>query len=186
MGNHQMGEQTNDIAQELALLHTLRGADFARQVERIARRNEFYPLEGEHGIYVCGGEHGSDYANLLIAARKAVAQGYKVFILPNPKGIRTADFIFERKGTFKMYDLKTIQGKSSVINRLLDSVGQCNRILLNIATDYNTRSLAFEIKRYFETNAEALEVLILKGGKNISIDRYLTCPTTFFRIFKKH
>lgn len=181
-----MGEQTNDIAKELALLHTLTGANYSRQVERIAHRNEFRPLENETGIYACGGETGNDFDNLLNAARKAVTHGYKVYILPNPKGFRTADFIFERKGTYKMYDLKTIQGKSSAINRLQETVGQCNRILLNMTTDYNTRSLAFEIKHYFETNAEVLEVLVLKGGKSISIDRFLACSTTFFRIFKKN
>ena len=37
----------------------------------------------------------------------------------NPKGIRTADFIFERKGVYKMFDLKTITGRSSVDNRLI-------------------------------------------------------------------
>lgn len=181
-----MGERTSDIAQALALLHSLTGAEYSLQVERIALRSEFRPLENETGIYACGGETSSDFDNLLNAARKAVAHGYKVYILPNPKGIRTADFIFERKGTYKMYDLKTIQGKSSAINRLLESVGQCNRVLLNMTTDYNTRSLAFEIKRYFETNTEALEVLVLKGGKSISINRYLVCSTTFFRIFKKN
>lgn len=183
---HTMGEQTNDIAQELALLHSLRGAEYSRQVEHIASRNEFRPLKDEKNIYTCGGETESDYDNLINAARKAVVHGYRVFILPNPKNSRTADFIFESKGTYKMYDLKTIHGKSSAINRLLESVGQCNRVLLHITTEYNTRSLAFEIKRYFDTNTEALEVLILKGGKRISIDRYLACSTTFFRIFKKN
>lgn len=181
-----MEERANDIAQELALLHVLTGAEYSRQIERIAQRNEFRPLENETGIHVCGGEKGSDFGNLLNAARKAVAHSYKVYILPNPKGFRTADFIFERRGTYRVYDLKTIQGKSSAINRLQESVGQCNRILLNMTTDYNTRLLAFEIKRYFETNADALEVLVFKGGKIISIDRYLACSTTFFRIFKKN
>ena len=39
-----------------------------------------------------------DGSVLMAAARKAVEHGYRVYILPNPKGIRTADFIFERKG----------------------------------------------------------------------------------------
>ena len=180
-----MGEQANDIAQELALLHTLRGADFARQVERIARRNEFYPLEGEHGIYVCGGEHGSDYANLLIAARKAVAQGYKVFILPNPKGIRTADFIFERKGTFRIYDLKTISGKASVDNRLKESIGQTNRVILNIMTDYKAGKLARSIMRYFEKNGDGFEVVVFRGSKKISITRQTVADRNFVVTFSK-
>ena len=64
-GNEQqsMGEHSNDITQELALLDTLSGVDYARQVERIAMRNEFYPLQGENGIYACGGERDKDFSN---------------------------------------------------------------------------------------------------------------------------
>ena len=132
----------NNITDELAKLHELTGAEFSRQVERIALRNEFRPLEGETDIYITGGETDDDFENQLNAARKAVMHGYRVFILPNPKGIRTADFIFERKGTYKMYDLKTISGKASAKNRLLESIGQTNHVLLNMSTDYNARSLA--------------------------------------------
>jgi len=76
----------NNITDELAKLHELTGAEFSRQVERIALRNEFRPLEGETGIYITGGETDDDFENQLIAARKAVTHGYRVFILPNPKG----------------------------------------------------------------------------------------------------
>lgn len=41
-----------------------------------------------------------------------------------------------------MYDLKTVHGKSSVDTQLLDSIGQANRILLNMTSDYNPRTLA--------------------------------------------
>ena len=46
-----MEAQTNDIAQELALLHILSGANFSRQVEKIACRAEFRAVEGEHDIF---------------------------------------------------------------------------------------------------------------------------------------
>lgn len=85
-------------------------------------------MKTDPSIYTIGGDRGEDYDNLLNAARKAVEHGYRVFILPNPKGFRTADFVFERKGVYKMFDLKTIQGKASVMNRLLESVGQTNHI----------------------------------------------------------
>ena len=147
----------NNITDELAKLHELTGAEFSRQVERIALRNEFRPLEGETGIYITGGETDDDFENQLIAARKAVMHGYRVFILPNPKGIRTADFIFERKGTYRMYDLKTISGKASVINRLKESIGQCDHLLLNITTDYSPRRLAKELKTYFSLNPKLQE-----------------------------
>lgn len=86
----------NDIALELAKLHILEGADFVRQLKLIVTYKVF--LFVEDGIYSAIGEGCDDYQALLNAARKAVMHGYNVYILPNPKDIRTADFIFERKG----------------------------------------------------------------------------------------
>ena len=117
------------------------------------------------------------------AARKAVEHGYRVFILPNPKDIRTADFIFERKGVYKMFDLKTISGKSSVDNRLSESIGQTNRVLLHMTTDYNPGTLARSIRRYFELNPLAREVLVYKVKKQISVTRKSLEDDNFFRTF---
>jgi hypothetical protein len=181
-----MGEHTNDITQELALLHTLSGANFSRQVEKIAHRGEFHLIDGETDIYSVGGEQSDDHQNLLVAARKAVEFGYRVYMLPNPRTIRTADFIFEKKGTYRLYDLKTVFGKSSVGQNLIDSIGQCNRILLNMTTEYSTRSLAYDLKRYFETNSKAIEVLIFRGRKRISVSRFMASNPAFFRMFKKN
>ena len=108
---------TRDLDTLLDDLHTLHGSAFVTQLKYIASHRAFTPINGETGIYSVGGEQDADFENLLNAARKAVEHGYRVFILPNPKGIRTADFIFERKGVFKMFDLKTIMGKSSAVNR---------------------------------------------------------------------
>ena len=175
----------DDIAKELAKLHVLTGADFSRQVERIAKMNVFRPLDGESNIFIAGGEQNDDFENLINAARKAVEHGYRVFILPNPKGIRTADFILERRGLYKMYDLKTIRGKSSVVNRLRDSIGQSNRVILNMAIDYNARLLASDIKVYFEENYSANEVMIFKGNKLLLVNRGLVRNPMFNRIFRK-
>ena len=175
----------NDIAAELAKLHDLTGAEYARQVERIALCGEFHPLEGETDIFVVGGENADDYDNLISAARRAVEHGYKVFILPNPKGVRTADFIFSIKNIYIVYDLKTIQGKASAGTRLLESIGQSNRVLLYMATDYNARLLASDIKSYFETNPKALEVLIFKSKKKLSITRRFVLNPMFNRLFRR-
>lgn len=173
------------IAVELEELHYLKGANFIKQLKQIVYYGEFHPVEGETGIYSTGGEHSPDYANLLNAAHKAVEHGYRVFILPNPKGTRTPDFIFEQKGTFKAYDLKTISGKTSASNRLFESIGQSNRVLLNMAVDYNSRLLASDIKNYFETNQDALEVLIFKGRKVLPINRIQVQSPDFYRVFRK-
>ena len=54
-----------DIAAELAKLHILKGADYSRQVERIARMGNFHPIENESGIFSVGGENEDDYSNFL-------------------------------------------------------------------------------------------------------------------------
>jgi hypothetical protein len=100
-----------------------------------------------------------------------VDKGNKVYILPNPSSVRTPDFIFVRKGNTKRYDLKTIVGQGSAGTRMIESIGQTDRVLLNMATNYNSRNLAQDIKAYFEANPDALEVLIYKGKKEISITR---------------
>ena len=123
--------------------------------------------------------------NLLNAARKAFAHGYKVYILPNPYIIRTPDFIFEKKGTFRPYELKTISGKSSVSHRLEVSYGQSVRVLLNLTVDYNQSNLARCIKHYFEHSRNALEVLIFKGKKSISVSREMAQSKSFFSLFLK-
>ena len=174
-----------DIALELARLHVLKGADYSRQVERIARMGGFQPIENETNIFSVGGESGNDYNNQLNAARKAVTHGYKVFVLPNPNGIRTPDFIFERKGVYRMYELKTIQGSSSALNRLTDSTSQSNHVLLNMTTRYNGGLLAVQIKSYFEQNDQAMEVLVFKGKVSLSIKRSFVFQKDFVRKFRK-
>lgn len=157
------------------------GADFIRQLKLIVTFHEFKMVE--NGIFSALGEDDADFQALLNAARKAVAHGYNVYVLPNPKYFRTADFIFERKGVFKMFDLKTITGKNSADNRLSESVGQSNRILLNMTIDYNPGTLARNIKHFFEYNYNAREVLVFKGQKQISVTRQSLEDGKFFQTF---
>lgn len=174
-----------DIALELARLHILMGADFVHQLKMLTQYNIFKPLDNEKDIFAADASHHDDLPLLLDAARKAVSHGNKVYILPNPKGIRTADFIFENKGVYKMYDLKTIHGKASVLNRLLESIGQTTHVLLNMATDYRAISLAASIKKYFEINPYAMEVLVFKGNKSILLKRTSVESRDFFKTFVK-
>ena len=173
------------LADELQELHYLKGAKFINQLKLIIYFGEFHLVEGETNIYSAISEQSDDFDNLINAARKAVEHGYRVYILPNPRSCRTADFIFEKKGILGLYDLKTVYGKGSVGTQLLDSIGQTNRVLLNITTDYNTRLLASDIKKYFESNPDAVEVLIFKGHKSFSVERTLTLSIQYHKIFRK-
>jgi hypothetical protein len=177
--------RVKDIDVLLEELPLLRGASFISQLKEITVHPSFNLVKNENNIFSTGGESSEDYDNLLKTARKAGEHGYRVFILPNPKGIRTADYIFERKGVFKMFDLKTISGKNSVGNRLKESIGQTNCVLLNIVCDYNVRNLTLEIKRYFEANTDAFEVLIFTGRKEISIKRNIATSRGFLKMMMK-
>ena len=174
-----------DLNTLLEDLHVAFGSGFVYTLKQITSHNEFKQLEGETKIYAVGGENSEDFANLLNAARKAVEHGYRVYILPNPKNIRTADFIFERKGVYKMFDLKTISGKNSVSNRLKESIGQTNHVVLNMATNYEPRLLAKDIQTYFEINREAREVLIIKGNKFLSVSRRFVEGKDYYKMFIK-
>ena len=173
------------MADELQELHYLKGAQFINQLKLIIYYGEFHPVEGETNIFSAISEQSDDFDNLINAARKAVEHGYRVYILPNPRSCRTADFIFEKKGILGLYDLKTVYGKGSVETQLLDSIGQTNRVILNMLSDYNARLLASDIKAYFETNQNALEVLIFKGKKVLSVNRIQVQSSDFNRVFRK-
>ena len=82
-----------------------------------------------------------------------------------------------------MFDLKTISGKNSVGNRLKESIGQTNRVLINMTADYNPSELARRIKHYFEYNPNAKEVLIFKGKKQISVTVKSLEDRKFFQTF---
>ena len=173
------------MADELQELHYLKGAQFINQLKLIIYYGEFHPVEGETNIFSAIREQSDDFDNLINAARKAVEHGYRVYILPNPRSCRTADFIFEKKGILGLYDLKTVHGKGSIGTQLFDSIGQTNRVLLNMTTDYNARLLASDIKTYFETNQDALEVLIFKGKKILPVNRIQVESPDFNRVFRK-
>ena len=114
------------MADELQELHYLKGAKFINQLKLIIYYGEFRPVDGETNIFSAISEQSDDFDNLINAARKAVAHGNRVYILPNPRGIRTADFIFENKGIFKMYDLKTISEKS-FFGKQIDGIDRSNQ-----------------------------------------------------------
>ena len=82
-----------------------------------------------------------------------------------------------------MFDLKTISGKNSIDNRLSESIGQTNRVLLHMTVEYNPSALARSIKRFFESNPNAKEVLVFKSKKYLSVTRKSLEDSRFFQTF---
>lgn len=155
--SHDSTMTKGDIRAELELLKSLEGAAFGIKLKEIAARKEFRALPGEPFIYTVGVIQDDDYPSLLMAARKAVEHGYRVFMLPNPPGLKTPDFILERRGVYKLFDLKNISGKNIVLTRLNESAEQANRALLNMPAKYNTRLLAADIRNFLNRTTRLLK-----------------------------
>ena len=81
-----------------------------------------------------------------------------------------------------MYDLKTITGKNSVGNRLKESLGQTDRVFLNLQTDYSIRRLIQEIRHYFEISTDVQEVLIYSGNREVSVKRNIALSKGFLKM----
>lgn len=166
-----------------AKIQELAGTNYIKQPRNITEA-KIYERVGKN-IMSAVGKEDKDYNNLLAGAKKAAMHGYKVFILPNPKGVRSADYIFVRNDIYRMYDLKTISGQPSIGTRLAESIGQTNRVFLSLATTYPTNRMAVEIKQYFESNDVALEVLIAKGKKFVSVERDFFRERHYHKQFRK-
>lgn len=171
------------IAAEMEALHQLEGEAYWKQLKSISERKEFKLVEKD--IFSAAGQTDPDYPRLLDVAKKAVAQGYQVYILPNPKTIRSADLILQRKGFYRMYDVKTIYSGGAIRGRLLESANQTDRVILSIKARVNPRFLANDLKFYFENIDKAKEVLVFKGGKVIVVSRATALSKGFQVRFRK-
>jgi len=181
-------EKTN-IAQQLHQLTNAKGNEEGKIAKEIVETNDFVPLDNKKhaNIYKLFG-NDKDYlniykkkdkndiekedANLFAAAKKLTQIFNKVFIMPNPKSTKSCDFIMQDKaGFYHGYELKTISGQDSVSDRLQSSVGQANRVILNLCTKCETQILADNIKAYFQQNKDAKEVIIMQRKSSIRIIR---------------
>ena len=162
---------SKDVTSLLENLKDKSGKEYVNALREITELKIFKPLDGHKGVFFTGNESDPDFINLVTAADKMVSHGYKVYILPNPGSTRSSDYILTKKNFFGLYDLKTVSGNNSVGDRLQESIGQTNRVILRMKARYKAKSLAVQIKDYFHINKNAKEVKIIKGGKLIEIHR---------------
>ena len=85
--------------------------------------------------------------------------------------------------TYKNDDITTLSVQLGAWPQRL-VLGPGPRVLLNITTEYNPIALARSIRSYFERNPQAIEVLVYKGRKSISVLRADTINgASFFKYF---
>ena len=168
------------LKDKLDSLQNASSSEYGKILESIISSREFKPVEGHPNVFAMPSD---ERTSLLPIADKAVKHGNAVYIMANPKGSKSMDFVFKKNGNIKGYEKKNASGKNSIGNRLEESSSQARRVLINMETNYNPRLLINEIKRHFEYDENCIEVLIYKGGKEISIDRQFFFKKNYVQAF---
>jgi len=188
-------EEKGDITEQLHKLTTAKGKEAGRIAKEIVEQYAFVPVDKKKYKNIFQPKGGVNYTTkngdmeivrILEAAEKLAVKYRKVFIMPNPNSTRSCDFILQDKGFFyKGYDLKSIIGDDSVANRFHESIGQTNRVILNLKTRYKIDQLAEEIQDYFQYNKDAAEVMVLNKKTIVSVLRKHTVANNFKTMFAK-
>ena len=123
--------------------------------------------------------------NNLQIAQKFVANGYDVFLLSNPKGTKSADFIIRKRNCLYYVEGKTSTGGSALSIRLSDGAKQSDRIALNFIGLPQTSKITDLIKNVFFQNQNLIELIIFKKGRLIIIKKKDCFAKNFEKAFKR-
>ena len=123
--------------------------------------------------------------NNLQIAQKFVANGYNVFLLSNPKGTKSADFIIQKRNCLYYVEGKTSSGGSSLVHRFEKGAEQADRIAINFIGLPPTSKITDLIKNVFFYNQELAELILFKGRRMVVITRKDCLAKNFAKTFKR-
>ena len=123
--------------------------------------------------------------NNLQIAQKFVDNGYDVFMLSNPKGTKSADFIIRKRNCLYYVEGKTSSGGSSLVHRFEKGAEQADRIVINLTGARRGKSFLSEIKSAFEANENLQVIYIFKASRLIFIKRNEALSKSFLQTLSK-
>lgn len=126
-----------------------------------------------------------EFPGNLSLARKLMANGYDVYMLDNPNGIRSADFIATRKNMVYYLEGKTMNGKGSLDELLDKAASQAENIIVDVIGSEDAAYIAREIKSVFEHYIQLRSVGVFKGSRLIITTRRHLASSRFEREFIK-
>ncbi len=121
----------------------------------------------------------------IAIAQKLVQNKYDVYLLPNISGMKSADFITIKDGKLFYFEAKTINGKSTIKQRLLEASTQSDRVVLDIIGVSNPNDIAENVKWFFEKNDDVKEILMFKKSRPIYVSRRKFDSKNFVKKFIK-
>ena len=123
--------------------------------------------------------------NNLQIAQKFVANGYDVFLLSNPKGTKSADFIIRKRNCLYYVEGKTSSGGSALSVRLNDGAKQADRIVVNFIGKINVNILTLELVNTFVQNTNLKYTYLFKRTRLIVVTRDMALSKKFDDHFYK-
>ena len=121
----------------------------------------------------------------IMMAKKMTNNGYDVYLLSNPHGVTSADFILSKNGKVFYVEGKLSTGKNSLGHNLSKGGSQAERIVIDLTGTNDTNYITARLSEGFQNNQSIKEVLLLKGRRLISIDNMMISRKDFKRYFKK-
>lgn len=145
----------------------------------------------DHSIYTLNPEeldvptNQKELPKNLAMAQKMVRNGYDAYLLSNPHGMKSADFVFVKNGKVYYMEGKLSTGKNSFSHNLSDASTQSERILIDVASLRNSKKIAKELMDAFNNNDRLQGIKLLKGGREISVTRSRISKKNFQYDFKR-
>lgn len=121
--------------------------------------------------------------NNLQIAQKFMMNGYDVFLLSNPRGTKSADFIIRKQYCLYYVEGKTSSGGSALSSQLDSGAKQADRIVVNFIGNAGINRISYYIKTTFEHNENLRCIYIFKGTRLIFIKRNDALMKKFSRSF---
>lgn len=118
-------------------------------------------------------------------AKKMANNGYDVYLLSNPHSIKSADFIFAKGGKVYYTEGKLSTGKNSLDHNLAKGSKQSERILIDLTGTNDTNYISAQLEEAFENNSALKEVMLLKGGRLVSVTNRTMERKDFKQYFRK-
>ena len=121
-------------------------------------------------------------ANLALA-KKFVAKGYDVYMLPNPKNTRSADYILRKDNKLYYTEGKFLTGKNSLDHKFYKE--QAERISIDVMSSISANYVSSIVKTSFEQYGNLKEVILFKGSRMITIHRKAVTSKSFEKAMLK-
>ncbi len=164
-----------------------KGNDLRTRLIEYINLVDFHDYDKNKKIHLCpGAEDDNDFYNLMEGAQKIAKKADDVWMIINYRGIKSADFIVKFDDVYKYIDQKSISSIKSIKQEIDQSIEQAHRFLLNIkATKCSHKDIASSLVSCFLEHNELSEVILVQGGKYLSINRSMALNKNFYRWIRR-